>query len=465
MKYKISSIKLGGKIIPGIEANDIENLYDKFTNMERCISSELEIESTSAKHENIPELLYEYRRLKICTPKDDFAIKLNKFIKEQIDSYKNILSFIVKNEYLFDWDIIKDFSKYNGDKPLPPSLKEIPSQPKVIEPVFNLREKIWGGKLKRKKIHATNEENEKRYQEWLRLKEGIEKNNADLLQEYEFKLKHWEKCNSDFIAQQKEKNLSIDRLRWEYHENKSAEIIKRHSQYVLRNIQFPSVLNYKIKQNDFRVFYNQNSQILIVDFQLIPKEDFIDVKDIRYVKTQDSFKEVNFSVREFNLLYDTYIYQMTFTVIHSLFRNDIIDKIESIVFNGWVNATDKATGKKVNKCILSVKIPKKEFLNLNLSSIDAKECFKHLKGISSSKLYELIPVAPILTIDKTDKRFVQSYDVVKELDESINLAAMDWEDFEHLVRELFEEEFSQNGGEVKITRASRDGGVDAIAFG
>src|SRR5208337_4964154 len=45
-----------------------------------------------------------------------------------------------------------------------------------------------------------------------------------------------------------------------------------------------------------------------------------------------------------------------------------------------------------------------------------------------------------------------------------NLAAMDWLDFENLIRELFEKEFSKNGGEVKITQASRDGGVDAIAF-
>jgi restriction system protein len=41
---------------------------------------------------------------------------------------------------------------------------------------------------------------------------------------------------------------------------------------------------------------------------------------------------------------------------------------------------------------------------------------------------------------------------------------MDWEDFEHLIRELFEKEFASSGGEVKVTRASRDGGVDAIAF-
>ena len=41
---------------------------------------------------------------------------------------------------------------------------------------------------------------------------------------------------------------------------------------------------------------------------------------------------------------------------------------------------------------------------------------------------------------------------------------MDWEDFEHLIRQLFEEEFAVDGGEVKVTRASRDGGVDAVAF-
>lgn len=41
---------------------------------------------------------------------------------------------------------------------------------------------------------------------------------------------------------------------------------------------------------------------------------------------------------------------------------------------------------------------------------------------------------------------------------------MGWEDFEHLIRELFEKEFSSTGGEVRVTQASRDGGVDAIAF-
>ena len=50
------------------------------------------------------------------------------------------------------------------------------------------------------------------------------------------------------------------------------------------------------------------------------------------------------------------------------------------------------------------------------------------------------------------------------MQEDDNLAVMHWEDFEHLIRELFEKEFGAHGGEVKVTQASRDGGVDAVIF-
>ena len=103
-------------------------------------------------------------------------------------------------------------------------------------------------------------------------------------------------------------------------------------------------------------------------------------------------------------------------------------------------------------------------MSINLANIDPKLCFKSLKGVGSSKLHSLTPIAPILNISREDKRFISSYEVAKELDETCNLAAMDWEDSEHLIRELFEKEFSQSGGEVKVTRASRDHGVDAVAF-
>ncbi|HSY52970.1 MAG TPA: restriction endonuclease, partial [Opitutaceae bacterium] len=84
--------------------------------------------------------------------------------------------------------------------------------------------------------------------------------------------------------------------------------------------------------------------------------------------------------------------------------------------------------------------------------------------IGSSKLHSITPVAPVISISHDDKRFTFAREVADSLDSSVNLAAMDWEDFEHLIREIFEAEFKSTGGEVKVTQASRDGGVDAVAF-
>jgi restriction system protein len=83
-----------------------------------------------------------------------------------------------------------------------------------------------------------------------------------------------------------------------------------------------------------------------------------------------------------------------------------------------------------------------------MASVDPKAPFKKLKGVGSSKLYSLTPIAPILNINREDKRFTSSYEVADNLDRSSNLAAMDWEDFEYLIREIFEKEFSQYAGEV-----------------
>jgi len=114
--------------------------------------------------------------------------------------------------------------------------------------------------------------------------------------------------------------------------------------------------------------------------------------------------------------------------------------------------------------VLSLHVTKEEFEPINLKGVDPKACFRKLKGISGAKLTELTPIRPVATLNFEDERFITPYGVVESVDERTNLAAMDWQDFENLIREIFEKEFSQNGGQVKITQASRDGGVDAVAF-
>jgi restriction system protein len=174
--------------------------------------------------------------------------------------------------------------------------------------------------------------------------------------------------------------------------------------------------------------------------------------------------EVFLSEGERNRLYDDAVYRICLRSLHELFEADVVNALAAISFNGWVRSVDKATGKEVNACILSIQVKKDEFQARNLQNVDPKTCFKDMKGVGSSKLHSLTPVAPVLAISRKDKRFIAPREVVNQLNEGVNLAAMDWDDFEHLIRQLFEQEFKQAGGEVKITQASRDHGVDAVVF-
>jgi len=129
-----------------------------------------------------------------------------------------------------------------------------------------------------------------------------------------------------------------------------------------------------------------------------------------------------------------------------------------------VRHINKATGKEETSCLLSLQCRKGEFEKIDLAKVDPKLCFRSLKGVGSTKLYSMTPIRPILQLNRQDRRFVSSITVEEALDNVVNIAAMPWEEFEHLIRGIFEKEFAQDGGEVKITRASRDGGVDAVVF-
>ena len=221
-----------------------------------------------------------------------------------------------------------------------------------------------------------------------------------------------------------------------------------------------SAYNYPVAK-EFVIEFQDNG-LLVIEYRLPDISDLPKYKECKYVSREARPKAV--SQTELNKIYDKMLYDISLRCIYELFDTDCARAVSAICFNGWVRTIDKATGNNVTNCILSVQVEKNEFARFDLRNVDSKLCFKSLKGVSANKLCQLTPIKPILNIKKEDKRFIESKNVIENVNNSINLASMNWEDFEFLVREIFEKEFSANGGEVKITQASRDGGVDAIAF-
>lgn len=166
---------------------------------------------------------------------------------------------------------------------------------------------------------------------------------------------------------------------------------------------------------------------------------------------------------EFQIFYDDILYKITLRTIYECFSSDYPNHLESMVFNGWVHGIDNATGREFDSRIISILVKKTEFMALNLQRVVAKDCFRKLNGQSSGSLHNLAPIRPILELNRIDERFIETRDILAEINSIPNLAEMEWEDFEHLVVNLFSHYFEEIG-EVKITRKSREGGIDGVIF-
>jgi len=211
---------------------------------------------------------------------------------------------------------------------------------------------------------------------------------------------------------------------------------------------------------NFAIKFDELSKILILE------HEFPDIGSINWQKTvslkngittkQANQKEIKESA---TLLYPTLSLRLACEVA----RLDLHDLTDAIVVNGWSNYTERKTGQPKRAYCSSLFATKKQLLEINLSSADPIAAFSSLKGIAARSL-ELTPIAPILRLNTQDDRFVDAREILSNLAQGDNIAAMDWGDFEHLCRELFEKAFAGSGAEVKVTQASRDQGVDAIIF-
>lgn len=387
-----------------------------------------------------------------------YAEKKTKQVEEDL---KNIDSLLGNKGTKLIKENLYDMSAYKVKCPTQIENERYPIEPKRTDTKYNEAMPFLTSLFKKKKeeyIEANNRAFENDFECWKQQVDAVDKRNEKNKKQYDEKLKEWKKQEADFKNNQAEFNAEIDRLFADY-EGGKKDAIEEYFITLLNKINLPLVYNKEIELE-----YIEESKMLIIDLILPNIDDFPRLKKVTYVKSSGSYKETYQSEAFMKKLYDKAIYDIVLLFLYDTFQQDQYNVIKAIVINGKLNTIDKTTGNEISPYILSVNISKEAFAELNIDYIDSREWFKSSKGISAATFAKITPVAPVITISHEDSRFVDGYDFTNSIDESVNLAAIDWQDFENLIREVFAEEFQSNGGEVKITQASRDGGVDAVAF-
>ncbi len=359
------------------------------------------------------------------------AEKMSEEAVAKIAEYRSLLKATLLIDDRLDWESLYDRSPF---KKAPPSEAAIRQQ-LGVPPESRFIEALWA---KRRERRLQLEQEAKRV--------------------YEKHLQQYEKEKKRFEEKQATYNAQVDEFRRSF-EAGEQQAVERYIRHVLDRSRYPSEL-----VREFEVEYRPDEKLLIVDYRLPSPGDLPRVTRYRFNATRKTIEEVEMTQKEFKAFYDDVVYQITLRTIHEVLESDYPQHIHSVVFNGWVQVIDPATGHDVVRYIISVQADREQFARIDLARIEPKATVRALKGLVAGSLLDLSPVRPIIEMNREDPRFIEARDVLEGLETGANLLEMPWDDFEHLVRQLFERLFAQHGAEVQITRASRDYGVDAIVF-
>ena len=358
----------------------------------------------------------------------ELALQRTREAEKQLDSLTCILRDGIEIDHVLDWEQLKDKASFSEPKPEQP--QHLSSSPPPLRgsaeflPQLSLVDRLVPSRRSRRIAEA-----ERRYQDAIDKWNVSEKRHRETIASqqsaYEEKLKEWTSKKTLHAIALAGQHAEVDATKVAYEARQLQGLVEYWS-HVLFATEYPEGF-----PKSFVLDYDAGTQTVVVEYELPDIECLPRRKELKYIAARDEFREVTVSDTWLNKTYDDVLYQICLRTVHEVFQSDTLNATTSVVFNGWVNYVDKSTGQEVNSCILSLQVTKAEFAQLNLAQVEPKACFRSLKGISGSKLSGRSAVRPILQLNKQDKRFVPSHDVAYELDDSFNLAAMDWLDFEN----------------------------------
>ena len=280
----------------------------------------------------------------------------------------------------------------------------------------------------------------------------------DSLEQYEFSieqdLQHYEAKKEATLAKWKSAKQIIARQNKDLTMGQSKAVTQFYSS-LLKDLKWPT------KINGIRVAYAEQSTQLVVELVLPVINDAIPtVTGYRYSVREDRIIEQLATARDRKSDYLSLVSQVVLRVAFEVYRSGPSQAVSSIVISGVVKTTDPRTGNSIRPCLVTMRVSRDEFSRIKLEKVDPVACLVSLKAAVSRRPDELIPVKPIVEFDMVDPRFVKEANILKGLDARPNLMELTPAEFESLITNLF----SNMGLETRLTQASRDGGVDCVAY-
>lgn len=263
-----------------------------------------------------------------------------------------------------------------------------------------------------------------------------------------------ERSREEFALKVAMRDEEVDAFESDYDAGEPDALVAYFSM-VLEQSEYPE----GFPQN-FSVAFQAESKQLVVEYEL-PSPDIVPtVEQYKYTRSRDTIDERPRKPSSIKGIYADVVAAVVLRTLHEVFESDTRQHLEAVCVNAYVNSVDPATGRDIKPYLVSVRTTREKFLAIDLSRVDKAVCLKNLGANVSRSPEEVQAVKPIVDFKMADARFIDQSDLVSSLSDAVNLMDLNPYEFEQLVANLFE----KMGLASKLTRSSRDGGVDCIAF-
>jgi restriction system protein len=375
------------------------------------------------------------------------AAQLNAELAARVVRLESILRHGLEREAAIDLSVMPrqdelpplDLGVYRVAAPRPTWSSHAPPEPGPIAGFFGARsrheQRLADAREKFERAELEYQRAEAARQEWIR--EQTSRYEAALLAHQDEVTRH---------------NSRIARIAAGIRE-RDRESVQYYLELALSKTLLPEEVPHQIE-----VAYSPRGEQAVVRFEL-PSADVVPtVESNTYVATTGTLREKKRPTAQVAQLYRSVVSQITLLYMRNLFESD--PELNNVELGGHVHFVNPATGQPEYPCLISIAVDRGRYLALNLHDVQPDVCLRHLNALVSRHPHLVEAVTPVRDFDLACYSFVESVDVIADLDSRPDLTKMTPTEFEHFVRQLFE----ASGLEGWTTERTGDDGVDAVVI-
>lgn len=290
-----------------------------------------------------------------------------------------------------------------------------------------------------------------RFEHDWRAAQAAERQRQEQLATYQAQYQRWAQERLTAIRQH---NTGVEALVSSLRKSEHEAVVQYFSAALYASSGWPSDFPRQVSAS-----FDAAGRQLVLNWELPAFSVIPETSVVRYLPGADRDKEVRRPINERRSLYRDVLAQCALLALRVLFAADRFGVLDSIAFNGLVDAPDPATGNRAQIFLATVMVSRRDFDRLSLTQVRAPECLvEGLRGQLSDRPDRpdrLTGVRPARLPGDAGREVVSHGDAAEP-----DLKEMDPLRFEELVAKLFR----AMGMQAVTTKRSGDGGVDVDAL-